>query len=96
MEFLVRIAVQLPGEMAAERRTELLHAEHEAGLELRRSGVISRIWRVPGGLRNVGIWEATDATELHAAIVGLPLYPWLEADVTPLAQHPLEQQPPQQ
>jgi muconolactone delta-isomerase len=43
--------------------------------------------RLPGGLRNVGIWEAPDATEL---ISGLPLFPWIDADVTALVRHPLE------
>jgi muconolactone D-isomerase len=61
-------------------------------MELRRQGTIKRIWRIPGGLRNVGIWEARDATELHAAIAGLPFFPWIEAEVIPLARHPLEEE----
>ena len=31
------------------------------------TGVITRIWRLPGGLRNVGVWCAADATELLTA-----------------------------
>jgi muconolactone D-isomerase len=38
----------------------------------------------------VGIWAASDATELHSLIEGLPMYPWLRAEVVPLAVHPLE------
>jgi muconolactone D-isomerase len=90
MEFLVRIDVELPADMPAERRAELAAAEHERGLQLRRAGTIRRIWRLPGGLRNVGVWEARDATELHEAIAGLPLYAWLRVEVTALARHPLE------
>lgn len=90
MEFLVRIEVSLPPDMPEARRAELAAAERDHGLELRRRGAIQRIWRVPGGLRNVGIWEARDATELHELINGLPLFPWIRADVTALAQHPLE------
>jgi muconolactone D-isomerase len=90
MEFLVRIEVRLPGELPEARRAELARAELEHGRRLREAGTIKRIWRLPGGLRNVGVWEAPDATALHAAISGLPLYPWLEAEVTALAQHPLE------
>lgn len=91
MEFLVRIEVALPAEMPAEQRAALADAELAYGLELRRRGTIARIWRLPGGLRNVGIWEARDATELHAAIAGLPMYPWIHSEVTALACHPLEQ-----
>jgi muconolactone D-isomerase len=90
MEFLVGIEVRLPGDMPAARRAELAAAEREHGLALRRQGAIQRIWRLPGGLRNVGIWEARDATELHELISGLPLFPWIDADVTALARHPLE------
>jgi muconolactone D-isomerase len=90
VEFLVRIEVALPPDMSAERRAELAAAEHERGLELRRRGTIKRIWRIPGGLRNAGIWEAADATELHDAIASLPFYPWIRTEVTALAVHPLE------
>jgi muconolactone D-isomerase len=92
VEFLVRIDVALSPDMAADRRAELVRAEHERGLELRRQGTIKRIWRIPGGLRNAGIWEAADATVLHDAIASLPLYPWLRVEVTPLAVHPLEKE----
>ena len=90
MEFLVEIEVSLPPDMEEERRAALLAAELERGRELRRTGAIARIWRVPGALRNVGVWEAADATELHALIASLPAFPWLRAEVTPLALHPVE------
>jgi muconolactone D-isomerase len=48
------------------------------------------MWRVPGRVANVGIWQATDATELHEALASLPLFPYIDARVTPLAQHYLE------
>jgi muconolactone D-isomerase len=89
VKFLVRIEVQLPGAMPDDERAELLAAELERGRELVEAGTIWAIWRVPGALRNVGIWEAPDATALHEAIASLPLYRWLSAEVTPLADHPL-------
>jgi len=89
MEFLVRIEVALPPELPDAEREALLAAESKRGRELVADGTIASIWRIPGGLRNVGVWEAADATALHAAIASLPLYRWLSADVTPLAEHPL-------
>ncbi|MBS1881336.1 MAG: muconolactone Delta-isomerase family protein [Actinobacteria bacterium] len=89
MEFMVEIAVALPPSMDSDERSALLSRELGRGRELVAAGSIRSIWRVPGGLRNVGIWEAEDATELHALIESLPLYPWLTAEVTPLARHPL-------
>jgi muconolactone D-isomerase len=70
-------------------RERLLAAELERGRELREAGSIWAIWRIPGGLRNVGVWDAADATELHDLLMSLPLAPWIKADVTPLAEHPL-------
>lgn len=90
MRFLVRIAVELPPALPAQVREDLLAAELGRGRELKAAGSIVEIWRVPGGLRNVGIWEAADATELHDLIASLPLFAYLDAEVTPLAQHPID------
>jgi muconolactone D-isomerase len=89
VEFLVQITTVLPPGMPAAERDELVAAERRRGQELVDEGVITAIWRVPGGLKNVGIWEAADATELHDFITSLPAYPWFSAHVTPLAIHPL-------
>jgi muconolactone D-isomerase len=93
MEFLVRIRVSLPPDLDAAAREELLERERLRGFELKRQGVILRIWRVPGRLANVGIWQAPDATALHEAITSLPLFPWIDAQVEPLAVHYLEATP---
>jgi muconolactone D-isomerase len=93
VEFLVQIAVTLPPTLPAPDRQRLLAAEDKRGRELIEAGSIRDIWRVPGGLRNVGVWEVADATELHDLIASLPLFPYLAADVTPLAVHPLRRSP---
>ena len=90
LEFLVRIDFSLPSEMAADARDRLLEQERARGLELKSEGVILRIWRIPGRRASVGIWQARDATALHDAIASLPLFPRIDAQVTPLALHPLE------
>jgi muconolactone D-isomerase len=89
MEFLVEIDVRLPGDLEQSRRAELLRAEAVRGGELATAGVIRAIWRVPGRLANRGIWSAPDATSLHEAIASLPLWPYLDVTVTPLAHHGL-------
>jgi muconolactone D-isomerase len=89
LKFLVQITVDLSALPPEPQRAQLLQAELERGRELLDSGSIWAIWRLPGGLRNVGIWEVRDATELHDLIASLPLFNWLTADVTPLAEHPL-------
>ena len=86
----MEIDVRLPGTLAEAERAELLDAESKRGRELVEAGVIRAIWRIPGAIRNVGVWEAADATELHEHLTSLPLFPWLTAEVRPLAVHPLQ------
>jgi len=90
MEFLVRIDVDLSADMTEARRRELLDAEAERGRELLASGALRRIWRVPGRSSNVSLYAAADATELHALLTSLPLWPWMDVHVEALAIHPLE------
>jgi muconolactone D-isomerase len=90
MEFLVRIDISLPEGMPEERRRALVEAEAVRGRELREAGVLVRIWRLPGRYANVSIYRAADATELHAALTSLPLWPYMDVHVEALAVHPLE------
>jgi muconolactone D-isomerase len=88
MEFLVRVDVHWPADGDPQRKARLIEEEAKRATELAASGVLRRLWRVPGRWANYGIWEARDATELHVALASLPFYPWLEIDVRPLADHP--------
>ena len=90
MEFLVRIDVELSADVTDARRRELLDAEAERGRELLASGALRRIWRVPGRSANISLYAAADATELHALLTSLPLWPWMDVRVEALATHPLE------
>jgi muconolactone D-isomerase len=91
VEFLVQIQVTLPPQLPAGERERLMTAEMQRGRELKAAGLIVRMWRIPGRTANAGIWEAPDPTALHAAITSLPMFPYLTADVTPLAVHYLEE-----
>jgi muconolactone D-isomerase len=87
MEFLVNIEITWPPDGDPERREELFAAEIERGQQLAGLGIMKRLWRVPGRWANWGLWEAADATELHAALSSLPLWPWMDVTVHPLARH---------
>lgn len=88
MEFLVAMEVNVPHDVPADRQQRLRDAEAQRAQELAHEGVLVRLWRTPGRRANWGLWRAEDATELHAAIASLPLFPYLDVHVTPLAQHP--------
>ena len=93
MEFLVDILIALPTDLPEPRRSDLEAAEAARARELRADGALVRIWRIPGTRRNVGIWQAEDATALHALLSSLPLFPWMTISVTALAAHPAESAP---
>lgn len=88
MEFLVHIQVDWPPDGDPDEKARLIAAEGERAKELIAAGRLKRLWRVPGRWANWGIWVAPDATEVHAAISSLPLFPWLDVEVFPLAAHP--------
>jgi len=90
MEFLADITVRIPADLPEEERESLIAAERARGRELVAAGTIREIWRVPGAIRNLSVWEAADATELHALLSSLPTFRFAEIVVTPLAAHPLK------
>lgn len=90
MEFLVQIQVHFPPEMPEEQLADVMAREAARGRELKDAGMIVRIWRIPGRRANVGIWQAETVDGIHEAITSLPVFPWIDARVTPLATHYLE------
>jgi muconolactone D-isomerase len=89
-EFLVRIALSRPSAMDDDTWTSLLAAEREVGLGYRRRGAVQRIWRLPGTTSNVGVWSASDASELDRLLGGLPAFRHMSIQVEALALHYLE------
>jgi len=87
MEFLVSIKIT-PPKGDEENTAKLYVAEGIRAKELADQGIIRRLWRVPGQKANWGLWNAGDATALHQAISSLPLFPYMEVAVHPLAEHP--------
>lgn len=87
MEFLVHIEVS-GIQSSSEAEVELRAQEAVRALQLAKAGTLIRLWRVPGRRENWGIWNAEDATQLHEALVSLPLFPYLDITVHPLASHP--------
>jgi muconolactone D-isomerase len=88
MQFLLHIEVTWPPDGDPEEKDRRIAGEAARARELAAAGTIRRLWRIPGKWANWGIWEAPDATALHAAVTSLPMWPYLEVEVFPLADHP--------
>lgn len=91
MEFLVNIRINIPIDMPEEQYDKLVADERELAQVLIEKGTLERMWRVPGRRENWGLWSARDATELHEILSSLPVWPWMDLDVHPLAEHPVDQ-----
>ena len=78
------LAARAPG-LALALRVE---ARQLQGQQLAREGKLKRLWRIPGRWANWSLYDVADATELHAALTSLPLYPWMNIQVHALAEHP--------
>jgi muconolactone D-isomerase len=90
VEFLVSIDIRTPHDLDREELAALQAAETARARELVEQGLLRRIWRIPGRRANVSLYEADDATDLHAALSSLPLFPYMEIAVQALATHPIE------
>lgn len=89
MEFLVRQENKMPV-MPAEEAGAIKAAEQDYAQQLRDTGVLRRLWRVPGTRTALGLYEAEDATQLHEVLAQLPTFPWQTLTVEALATHPQE------
>ena len=88
MLYHIRMNVNLPPDMDPEERADLLAREKAYSQKLQREGKWPHIWRIAGEYANFSVLDIADHDELHALLSGLPLFPYMEVAVTPLAQHP--------
>lgn len=88
MLFHVRMDVHLPTDLDPDVRTETLAREKAYSQDLQRSGKWPHIWRIVGEYSNYSIFDVADNDELHTLLSGLPLFPYMDIRVTPLATHP--------
>jgi muconolactone D-isomerase len=88
MLFMAEMEVRLPPDMDPELADDLRAREREYSGALQRDGRWPHLWRVAGRYANVSILDVSSVDELHELLSGLPLFPYLDIHVTPLARHP--------
>ena len=88
MLFAVRMDVNIPQELEAETKAGLLAAEKAYSQDLQRKGEWQSIWRCVGEYANISIFDVAGNERLHEILWGLPLFPYMKMEITPLAVHP--------
>jgi len=90
MEFLARIEQNISPDMDPGRLAEVKAAEKVRGQELVEAGKLQRIWRIPGRRAVYALYKVDSAEELHEVLASLPLFPWMDIEVTALSAHALD------
>ncbi|MHA7302189.1 muconolactone Delta-isomerase [Pseudarthrobacter sp. MDT1-22] len=88
MLYMVRMDVNLPPGMPADQADAIKAKERGYAQELQRDGRWVHLWRVVGEYSNYSVFDVADNDELHSLLSGLPLFPYMDIKVTPLAKHP--------
>ncbi len=88
MLYMVEMQVNLPVDMPAERADKLKADEKALAQDLQRNGKWQHLWRVAGRYANVSIFDVESHDELHQLLSSLPLFPYMDVNVTALARHP--------
>lgn len=84
--YAVRMDVTVPADLPG--REDLLAREKAYSQDLQRSGTWVHIWRITGQYSNLSIFDVADNDALHELLWGLPLFPFMDIEVTPLGSHP--------
>lgn len=88
MLFQVRMDVDIPRDLDPAEREDVVARERAYSQELQRGGEWPHIWRIVGQYANVSIFDVESNARLHEILSGLPLFPYLRIEVTPLTTHP--------
>jgi len=88
MLFQVNMTALIPHGADPEKIARLSTQEHERAKELQLQGKWLHLWRVAGKWANVSIFRVENADELHEVLSSLPLYPFMEIEVSTLCHHP--------
>ncbi|WP_151446588.1 muconolactone Delta-isomerase [Lacisediminimonas profundi] len=88
MLYLVRMDVNIPADMPEALAADIKAREKAYAQDLQRSGQWRDLWRVVGEYANYSVFDVESNDALHQLLSGLPLFPYMKIQVTPLAQHP--------
>jgi muconolactone D-isomerase len=81
------MAVNIPLDFDKAAADELKAKEKAISQELQRSGKWVHLWRIVGKYSNISVFDVASNDELHEILSTLPLFPFMQIEVMPLAKH---------
>ena len=88
MLYAVTMTVDIPRDLDETERTDTIAREKAYCHDLQRGGEWVDIWRLPGRYSNLSIFDVSSHDRLHEILWNLPLFPFMDIQVQPLATHP--------
>lgn len=88
MLFHVRMDVNIPDHLPQAKAADIIAREKAYSQDLQTSGKWRHIWRIVGQYANYSVFDVKDNAELHEILSGLPLFKFMDIEVTPLVRHP--------
>jgi muconolactone D-isomerase len=88
MLFHVNMNVQIPLSADPDKIKQVSAAEHQRAKELQLQGKWLHLWRVAGKYASISVFNVEGPDELHEILKSLPLYPFMQIEVTALCHHP--------
>jgi muconolactone D-isomerase len=86
--FAVKMDVSIPTDLDTQVRADTLAREKAYSQELQKAGVWVHLWRCVGKYSNLSVFDVESNEHLHEILWQLPLFPYMDIEVTPLAIHP--------
>ena len=88
MLYMVQMTVKKPHDIDPNVWADIIAKEREYGQKYMKNGQFPQLWRVVGKFSNVSIFDVESNDALHQILSGFPLFPYMEMQVTALAEHP--------
>lgn len=88
MLYLVHMIVDIPSTLPAEEAARIKAEEKAYAQQLQQACKWQHLWRVVGEYANYSVFDVQSNDELHDILSALPLFPYMQISVTPLAKHP--------
>ena len=88
MLYHVRMDVHPPHGIDPSHFDRLKADEKARAQALQREGKWVHLWRIAGQYTNISVFDVADHDELHGILSTLPLFPFMDIEVMPLARHP--------
>lgn len=88
MLFHVKMTVNLPVDMDPAKADKLKADEKVLAQSLMQEGKWRHLWRIAGQYANFSVFDVESVQALHDTLMRLPLFPYMDIEVTPICRHP--------